>query len=454
MWRFQTGNRIELERGLYCIETLFGFFVSGTARSSDNFKSLVNLCVLGKSEIEKDRNTESLIKKGEDKNLNLELKKLWELDNLLISNEGESSLLNSEVEVLRNFENNLKYDNERYETGLPFKGEVDLPDNFEVSKRRLNSLVSRFRRDPVLYENYKSVFEEQLMSGVIDQVDIAKDDLVDRIYYAPHHPVIREQKESNRTRLRIVFDMSSKERWSLSLNDNLHSGPNLNPNLLTLLLKFRMNGIGIVADIERAFLSIGLKEVDRNCQRFLWIDKIPPTEIKVYRNTTVSFGVKSSPFHLAATIKHHVRTFENSKKAAYKALNDCLYVDDLIISLNDINEAVETCRDAKNILASANMNLREWRANSPELTTIWQNNNFEKKPEDNLIAIKVLGIVWNTVTDELKYDLTSILRALEMDKYTKRSILQMFCKLIDPMGLIAAFTITSKILLQETWRKF
>ncbi|KAG8195502.1 hypothetical protein JTE90_010804 [Oedothorax gibbosus] len=182
MWRFQTGNRIELERGLYCIETLFGFFVSGTARSSDNFKSLVNLCVLGKSEIERDRNTESLIKKGEDKNLNLELKKLWELDNLFISNEGDSSLLNSEVEVLRDFENNLKYDNERYEVGLPFKGEVDLPDNFEVSERRLNSLVSRFRRDPVLYENYKSVFEEQLMSGVIEEVDITKDDLVDLIY--------------------------------------------------------------------------------------------------------------------------------------------------------------------------------------------------------------------------------------------------------------------------------
>ncbi|KAG8186882.1 hypothetical protein JTE90_023771 [Oedothorax gibbosus] len=178
-------------------------------------------------------------------------------------NAGESSLLNSEVEVLRDFENNLKYDNERYEVGLPFKGEVDLPNNFEVSKRRLNSLVSRFRRDPVLYENYKSVFEEQLMSGVIEQVDITKDDLVDRIYYAPHHPVIREKKESNRTRLRIVFDMSSKERGSLSLNDNLHSRPNLNPDLLTLLLKFRMNGIGIVADIGRAFLSIGLKEVDQ-----------------------------------------------------------------------------------------------------------------------------------------------------------------------------------------------
>ncbi|KAG8173021.1 hypothetical protein JTE90_028038, partial [Oedothorax gibbosus] len=169
-----------------------------------------------------------------------------------------------------------------------------------VLKLYLDSL-----RDPVLYENYKSVFEEQFMSGVIEQVDIIKDDLVDRIYYAPHHPVIREQKESNRTRLRIVFDMSSKERGPLSLKDNLHSGPNLNPNLLTLLLKFRMNRIRIVADIERAFLSIGLKEVDRYCQRFLWIDKIPPTEIMVYRNTTVSFGIKSSPFHLAATIKHH-----------------------------------------------------------------------------------------------------------------------------------------------------
>ncbi|GFY63025.1 uncharacterized protein TNIN_206021 [Trichonephila inaurata madagascariensis] len=190
----------------------------------------------------------------------------------------------------------------------------------------------------------------------------------------PHHPVIRNDKET--TKLRIVFDASSKEKNCLSLNDNLKAGPNLNPNILILLLKFRKFRIGLISDVEKAFLQIVLAEEDRDCQRFLWADDFPPNNLKIYRNKTVTFGVKSSPFLLVATIKHHIKNYEISHPLAYKVLNEYLYVDDLITGTNTVNEALELSKHTKLILKDANMNLRKWKTNSIELSQKWEEGNF------------------------------------------------------------------------------
>lgn len=59
----------------------------------------------------------------------------------------------------------------------------------------------------------------------------------DQEYYMLHHAVIREKKST--IELRVIFDALSQALNELSLNDCLHSGPNLNPEILTLLLQFR-----------------------------------------------------------------------------------------------------------------------------------------------------------------------------------------------------------------------
>jgi hypothetical protein len=50
----------------------------------------------------------------------------------------------------------------------------------------------------------------------------------------PHQPVISEIHAT--TKLRIVLDASSCKTKGTSLNDNLLTGPNLNPELLALLI--------------------------------------------------------------------------------------------------------------------------------------------------------------------------------------------------------------------------
>lgn len=80
----------------------------------------------------------------------------------------------------------------------------------------------------------------------------------------PHQLVI---KESRTTKLRVAFDASSRSHRSKSLNDNLESGPNLNADLVGLLLNFRKHKIALVADIEKAFLQIVINKKDRDALR-------------------------------------------------------------------------------------------------------------------------------------------------------------------------------------------
>ena len=81
---------------------------------------------------------------------------------------------------------------------------------------------------------------------------------------------MRENKDT--TKVRIVFDASSKVRDKPSLNDCLHSDPCLLPAIYDILLRFRLGKIGLVSDIEQAFLNIAMAEEHRDLLRFLWYE--------------------------------------------------------------------------------------------------------------------------------------------------------------------------------------
>ena len=85
-------------------------------------------------------------------------------------------------------------------------------------------------------------------------------------HYLPHHAVF---KDSVTTPLRVVFNASAKVGDNLSLNDGFETGPTLSQKLIDSLLMFRVGRYGLIADISKAFLRVGLQEVDRDFVRFL-----------------------------------------------------------------------------------------------------------------------------------------------------------------------------------------
>jgi hypothetical protein len=106
-------------------------------------------------------------------------------------------------------------------------------------------------------------------------------------------------------------------------------------------LRFRVNRVALVADIEKAFLNVGVDKDDRDCLRFLWPD-VPndsKSEVSVYRFCRVVFGVNASPFLLNGTLRHHLSKYEKEDPAFVKKMLESFYVDDLVSGENSSTEA-------------------------------------------------------------------------------------------------------------------
>ena len=91
------------------------------------------------------------------------------------------------------------------------------------------------------------------------------------------------------TKIRSFRDLSAKTKKGVkSLNECLHRGP-------VMLERFRTKKIGIIADIENAFLQIGPYENDQDDTGFLWpkgiYKPITNDNLEIYRFTRLPFGV-------------------------------------------------------------------------------------------------------------------------------------------------------------------
>ena len=132
---------------------------------------------------------------------------------------------------------------------------------------RLKSLTKRLEKDPDLLRRYDEIIQTQVERGIVEKVDVSEMNNANRKHYIPHHVIIKPN--STTTKLRVVYDASAKTRKdNKSLNECLYRGPVILEDLCGLLLRFRTQKIGIVSDIEKAFLQVGIQEDQRDVTRF------------------------------------------------------------------------------------------------------------------------------------------------------------------------------------------
>lgn len=441
-WRVVSGKVQRVTESLVAIESSFGWALQGpvtTASVTDATCMYISL--------------------DEDAQISKRLHAFWEVESLGIVNEKSQSP--EETEALRSFEQTITHKDGRYQVELPWRPDrPDLPNNIRVAKGRFEGLKRRLKMNVTLYTRYNDVIQDYLQQGICEDApeNTSAAEQPEAVkYYMPHHAVLREDKIT--TKLRVVFDASSHEEGSPSLNDCLLTGPNLNPNLLDVLIKFRLHQIAFTADITKAFLQIALAEKDRDAVRFLWLHGPPSknceSEPRIMRMSRVVFGVSPSPFLLAATIRKHIKQFETEQPRAVEALRDSLYVDDFISSSCDLEEAFSVTTTAKEILSLAGMKLCKWVTNSPDLRVKWTKSGVEHTKETDISGnvLKVLGLVWRSQKDEFVFDLKGLLDILKGKENTKRNVLQISARIFDPIGFLTPFTIRVKCLFQELWER-
>ena len=118
-----------------------------------------------------------------DKQLDLTLRSFWELESVGV--EPANDIISDHP----TFTVNLK--GGRYEVSLPWKKFYQpLPDNYDLSLRRLKGLLQRLRRDPKILEEYSAIIQDQFDNRIIEMVDQI-DSHSGRVHYLPHHTVVR-----------------------------------------------------------------------------------------------------------------------------------------------------------------------------------------------------------------------------------------------------------------------
>ncbi|GBM80707.1 hypothetical protein AVEN_137226-1 [Araneus ventricosus] len=384
------------------------------------------------------------------------IKKFWELESLgIVENEFSDPTNDS---VLQRFESETEYENSRYRVRLPWKSDRKyiLSDNKKVAERRFERLRRRFVKNPELYKSYQAILHDYLQQKIIELVPNTCD--TEQItFYLPHREVVRNDRSSSK--FRVVFDASSHDVGEASLNDSLHIGPNLYPHIFDLLLRFRLYPITFTADIKQAFLQIEVDERDRDVSRFLFTDD--PTDGSksphIYRFTRVLFGVSSSPFMLAATVKHHLRKYQGIYPETSEFLNNCIYVDDIIGGHQNTEDAYRTSTECMHIFREAGMTLHKWQTNSEELRKLWVKEDMvsgdsSQVVEPSGLPFKVLGVSWNKREDSLYFDVQNLVTFLYGRVNSKRCLLQAIGRIFDPVGFLGPFVLRVKLLMQEIWK--
>ncbi|XP_035224792.1 uncharacterized protein LOC118197394 [Stegodyphus dumicola] len=229
-----TGKVRQLKCGLSCVYTRLGLTMMGKTEKrefSDSTKTVLSLHVN-----------------------DAKISDLWCLDSLGITDPATTHTRKEIDEIAKiYFRQSLKRDSEgRYQVSLPWlEGHEVLPDNRLLAEKRLKSCVKNLQSKNCLKE-YENIFNEWAEEGIIESVEDKK---TENCHYLPHRAVI---KESSTTKIRPVFDASAKERNGVSLNDCLEKGPNYLELIPSILNRFRLGKYGVISDIHKAFLQIGV----------------------------------------------------------------------------------------------------------------------------------------------------------------------------------------------------
>ncbi|XP_055615030.1 uncharacterized protein LOC129761337 [Toxorhynchites rutilus septentrionalis] len=250
----------------------------------------------------------------------------------------------------------------------------------EIATRRFLSLERRLLANPALKDNYSAFIREYAELG----------------------------DDSITTKLRVVFDASCPTNTGVSLNDTLMVGPQIQDDLVAILLRFRFPQYAIISDIENMYRQIRMSLLDQQLLLILWRES-PLEPIKTYRLTTVTYGTSSAPYLATKCLQQLSEIGSKSHPVAAAVMGKDFYMDDLLTGTNTAEEGQALIQQLLQLTQSAGLQLHDFR--------------FEVPQHGNSLPI------------------------------TKRIVLSDIARLFDPLGLVGPMVVQAKLFMQELWRE-
>ena len=219
-------------------------------------------------------------------------------------------------------------------------------------------------------EHYQVKYQETMNNYIDDghAEKIPKEELEpdDRpVWYVPHHPVVHPLKPE---KVRVVYDCAATYKGT-SLNQQLMSGPDQTNQLVGVLIRFRQEKVGLVADIEAMFHQVLVEPKDRDVLRFLWWPNADLSkELEEYRMVKHLFGATSSPsvanFCLRKTAELNCKEFDDVTTETVKRN---MYVDDLLKSTETTEKAIRLVHQLRELLQRGGFRLTKWFSNDEKV---------------------------------------------------------------------------------------
>ena len=337
---------------------------------------------------------------------------------------------NVDLEIIKEFQNNITFNKEKFHVELPWDSKVlkRVPSNFELSK----SLAKRgFDKNKQLgiHKEYNKIFNEQVELGIIEEI-YPKD--FQKHKWIPHRAVVKQDPLVKTTKIRAVYNCSLRVKGLPSINDAAFPGVDcLNP-LLGLLTYFRTNSYVFLADIRKAFLNIFLsKESDKNIFSFVVFNG---NKFRYFRFNTILFGFVASPFILNFVLKFFASKIQSM--GIRDMISNKFYVDNLIFTSNSKNEVISSQKEICSVMEQAGFKLQELITNDTKIS-----EGSDCAMED----CKVLGYHYSPLKDLLSFRNIS----LDLNSSTKREIVSQISSLFDPLGIITPITINLKFFIRK-----
>ena len=177
-------------------------------------------------------------------------------------------------------------------------------------------------------KNITSVFVEQIPTGELSPT-------LGEAWWLPVFPVMNLRQNKPR----LVYDASARSNKT-SLNDHLLSGPPMNNLLRSVLMRFREEKFGFIADIESMFNNFSVPRSNKDFMLFFWHQNndssLPLTQ---YRCNTHIFGCIPSPAVASYCLQHCLR-FPIGEGNVSEFIRNGFYVDDGLYSTCSVDDSV------------------------------------------------------------------------------------------------------------------
>ncbi|XP_017474322.1 PREDICTED: uncharacterized protein LOC108364948 [Rhagoletis zephyria] len=296
----------------------------------------------------------------------------------------------------------------RYEVGLLWRDDhIRLPQSYEMAKRRLIHIENKMLIDEAYAKCYKAEINKYVDKGYAKLLSTAEArEQGPTIWYLPHFGVVNPHKPH---KLRIVFDAAAAVA-NISLNSVFLKGPERAQPLMVIMYKFRQRIIAVAGDIEEIFSQVKIRLADVHAQRFLWRDGNQSNDIETYAMTSMIFGAACSPCAAEYIKNFNAAQFNEVMPRGAKAVIENTYVDDLVISFDNVIEASEVVKEAIAINAASGFRVRNFVSNCKRLQHQLNNSvaasldiiNRARQPKTD----KILGMYWtcwNFSLDSTRY---------------------------------------------------